>query len=95
MEQASGGGLAKNVSDMLEPSPAQRNPTSQSQDQQYHPRDKIDPQWASRAALYPLGMVAPPGSTKLQKTEGRNKGETAQPREPSNRHLVEGHLVWK
>lgn len=83
MEQANGGGLPKNVSEMLEPEPSTEKPK---------PVRARTSSITQRNISTHNGPHAQPCTTwdgcsqvqrRLQKTEGRNKAETVQPREPS------------
>ncbi|XP_016147720.1 uncharacterized protein KIAA0895-like [Sinocyclocheilus grahami] len=83
MEQANGGGLAKNVSEMLEPEPSTEKPKPiRARTSSITQRDK-----STRNGPHAQPCTTWDGCSqvqrRLQKTEGRNKDEAAQPREPS------------
>lgn len=78
MERVNGGGLAKNVSEMLEPEPSTEKPKPvRARTSSITQRDKSHAQPCT--AWDGCSQV----QRRLQKTEGRNKDETVQPREPS------------
>lgn len=81
MEQANGGGLAKSVSEMLEPEPSTEKPNPvRARTSSITQRDRSTHNGPQPCSTWDGGSQV---QRRLQKTEGSNKGETAQPGEPS------------
>ncbi|ROL41178.1 hypothetical protein DPX16_10330 [Anabarilius grahami] len=81
MEQANGGGLAKNVSEMLEPEPSTEKPKPvRARTSSVTQRDRSTHNGPQPCSTWDGSSQV---QRRLQKTEGSNKGETAQPGEPS------------